>query len=145
MGVLSVSAPVGGIVAKIGGASYPAVLRNSEIEKFEEHYDLGIFAVAEVLLGRGSDGRTIQARHIRDIVALGLIGGGMSQNSADVLLAEQPPYANVDILAAARDLVVAAFAIPKKDAAKKKPRAGGSQRKRQSGGTSPAKSEASPE
>lgn len=99
-------APKGGIVAEIGGRSRPLILRNAEIERFEREHDLGIFAVLDRLIGRGS---CPQARHIRDLVALGLVGGGMPDRAADDIVSGMPPGENLRLRQIAHDLVIAAF------------------------------------
>ncbi|NDK36954.1 GTA-gp10 family protein, partial [Rhodovulum sulfidophilum] len=99
-------APKGGIVAEIGGRSRPLILRNAEIERFEREHDLGIFAVLDRLIGRGS---CPQARHIRDLVALGLVGGGMPDRAADDIVSGMPPGENWRLRQIAHDLVIAAF------------------------------------
>ena len=121
---VSATAPLGGIVADLGGRSRPLILRNAEIERFEEHYaPFGFFEFMGQLLGRGHP----QARHCRDIVALGLIGGGLSSGEADKIMADIPPADLMKIRLVAHDLVMAAFA-PIID--KKKAPSAGSQRKK---------------
>ncbi|TQS72757.1 gene transfer agent family protein [Rhodobacteraceae bacterium] len=77
---------------EIGGQSRRLVLRNREIERFEAQYDVGIFALWDQLSGRGP---APQVRHVRDLVALALIGGGMADRAADQLVADLGPDHNI--------------------------------------------------
>ena len=114
---ITVTAPVGGIVADLDGEARPLVLRNREIERFEEHHaPLGIFEVLDRFMGNGP---TVQVRHVRDLVTLGLVGGGMNETAADALMRDQPPSANVMLRQIARPLIVAAFLPPEGDKPKK--------------------------
>ena len=114
--VVTVTAPVGGITADLDGEARRLVLRNREIERFEEHHaPLGIFEVLDRFVGNGPK---VQARHVRDLVTLGLVGGGMNETAADALMREQPPSANVHLRAVAQNLVVTAF-LPPEGGAKK--------------------------
>ncbi|MCZ4351531.1 GTA-gp10 family protein [Roseovarius aestuarii] len=111
---ITAQAPAGGIVEQLGGESRPLVLRNCEIERFEAQHDLGIFGLLDQLLGKGS----VQARHCRDLVALGLVGGGLADKSADKILDDMPPHENARVRAIAQDLIFAAF-LPPRDGKKK--------------------------
>lgn len=112
---------------EIGGASRRLILRNGEIERFEIQYaPFGIFELWDQLFGRGG---TPQVRHVRDIVALGLVGGGMSDRAADDLVASLPPSENMRLRAVAQRLLGVTF-IPdvlsvehkKKEHGSRKPR-----------------------
>jgi len=85
-------AATGAYEEELGGAYRPLVLRNGEIERFEQHHDLGIFGLWDQLFGRGP---APQARHIRDLLALALVGGGMSNRAADDLISSLPPSENL--------------------------------------------------
>ena len=111
---ITADAPAGGTMEQLGGESRPLVLRNGEIERFERQHDLGIFAMLDQLLGKGEP----QARHCRDLVALGLVGGGLNDKSADALIDGLPPSENHRIRAMAQDLLLAAF-IPPEELKKK--------------------------
>ena len=101
-------APDGGVVAKLGGRSRPLVLTIDEIERFEAEYSpVGFFEVMGQFFGRGPQP---QARHCRDLVALGLVGGGMSNQEADKILADMRVCDLLEIKSVAQDLIVAAFA-----------------------------------
>lgn len=105
---ITANAPAGGTIEQLGGESRPLILRNAEIERFERQHGFGIFAMLDQLLGRGDP----QARHCRDLVALGLVGGGLADKSADRLVDDLPPSENHRIRAMAQDLVLAAFTPP---------------------------------
>ncbi|HDZ80723.1 MAG TPA: hypothetical protein ENH56_05695 [Roseobacter sp.] len=111
---ITADAPAGGTLEQLGGEGRPLVLRNGEIERFERQHGLGIFAMLDQLLGRGEP----QARHCRDLLALGLVGGGLNDKSADKLIDDLPPSENHRIRSMAQDLLLAAFIPP--DAGKKK-------------------------
>lgn len=96
----------GGIVAQLDGEQRRLVLRNAEIERFEAQHNLGIFAVLDALYGAGA---APQVRHIRDLVALGLVGGGLPDRAADDVVASMPPHENHRLRSIAADLVLAAF------------------------------------
>lgn len=137
---VSAAPPLGGIVAKVGEKSLPLVLRNSEIERFEKQHGVGIFAMLDRLLGRGEPP---QARHIRDLVALGLIGAGMPDRAADDTVSVLGPSHNMALRTIAHDLVLVAF-LPEKP--QKKSSGVGSRRKKPvkpTSGTLPAESGAS--
>lgn len=107
---IAMEPPFGGIVAELGGQSRPLLLRNAEIERFETQHDLGIFAMLDRLFGQGANP---QARHVRDLVALGLVGAGMNDRAADGLISSLPPSENHRLRQIASDLVLIAF-IPEK-------------------------------
>jgi hypothetical protein len=134
---IAAKAPDGGIVAQIGGQSRPLILTNAEIERFEvQHAPVGIFEVMAQMIGQGYP----QARHCRDLVALGLVGAGVPDMQADKLLNDMPPSDLIRIRSLAQELLFAAFAPPP---GKKKDGLAGSSRKRTPRTTtSPAKSEA---
>lgn len=112
---------------QIGGLPRRLLLRNGEIERFEVQYSpLGVFALFDQLFGRGP---APQVRHVRDIVALGLVGGGMSSKAADDLIASLPPSENLALRATAQRLLGVTFVPAVLDQAGKK-RAAGSRRDR---------------
>lgn len=80
------TAPV--IEEEIGGQNRRLLLRNSEIERFEAQYSIGIFELFDQLFGRGP---APQLRHVRDLVALAMVGGGMSDRAADAAMADVGP------------------------------------------------------
>lgn len=94
-------------MGRIGGAERRLILRNGEIERFELQYaPFGAFELFDQLYGRGP---APQVRHVRDIVALGLVGGGMSSQAADDLIAAQPPEENLYLRALAQRLMGQTF------------------------------------
>lgn len=102
--------PRGGIIAELGGKSRPLLLRNAEIERFEVQHNLGIFAMLDRLFGQAE---APQARHIRDLVALGLVGGGLPERAADDIVSALPPSENHKLREIASDVVLMAF-VPEK-------------------------------
>ena len=131
---IAARAPDGGIVAQIGGQSRPLILTNAEIERFEvQHAPVGIFEIMSQMIGKGFP----QARHCRDIVALGLVGAGMPDMQADKLLADMPPRDLLQIRGLAQELLFAAFAPAQSK--KKDGIAGSSRRKAPRTTISPAK------
>ncbi|TNF19141.1 MAG: hypothetical protein EP318_15410 [Rhodobacteraceae bacterium] len=91
----------------VGGQERPLKLRNGEIERFEDQYaPLGLFDLFDQLVGRGPGP---QVRCVRDIVALGLVGGGMSDRAADELIADLGPEQNRALRETARRLVGVTF------------------------------------
>jgi hypothetical protein len=113
----------------IGGQTRRLLLRNGEIERFEVQYaPFGIFALWEQLFGRGDQP---QVRHVRDLIALGLVGGGMKDREADELVASLPPSENLALRQIAQRLLgvtfmpaVAERAAKKKEAGSRRSRSG---------------------
>jgi hypothetical protein len=84
---ITAEAPRGGVVEYIGGTSYTFILRNREIERFEDKHR-GIFELWDGFFGNG---KKPSSREVRDILALGLVGGGKKDHEADrIILAAQP-------------------------------------------------------
>ena len=84
---ITAEAPRGGVVEYIGGTSYTFILRNREIERFEDKHR-GIFDLWDGFFGNG---KKPSSREVRDILALGLVGGGKKDHEADrIILAAQP-------------------------------------------------------
>ena len=65
---ITAEAPRGGVVEYIGNASYTFVLRNREIERFEDKHR-GIFDIWEGFFERGTKPKSTE---VRDLLALGL-------------------------------------------------------------------------
>jgi hypothetical protein len=84
---ITAEAPRGGVVEYIGDTSYAFVLRNREIERFEDKHR-GIFELWEGFFGRGTKPNS---REIKDLLALGLVGGGMKDADADQIIAKGTP------------------------------------------------------
>ena len=107
---------------EIGGESRRLLLRNGEIERFEIQYaPFGIFELFDQLFGRGP---APQARHVRDLIALGLVGGGMTDKAADALVASLPPSENLTLRMTAQRLLGITFIPAVLDEQPKKPGAG---------------------
>lgn len=102
---------------EIGGKVRHLRLRNGEIERFEAQYaPFGIFELWDQLAGRRAPP---QARHVRDLVALALVGGGMSDRAADELVAALPPTENFRLRGIAfRTLGLAFFPVEAEPAKK---------------------------
>lgn len=101
----------------VGGVRRPLVLTNAEIERFEvQHAPFGIYDLWDRLFERGPEP---QARHVRDLVALGLVGAGMTDRLADDLIASLPPADNLALREVARRLLGVTF-IPAVLGAEKK-------------------------
>jgi len=102
---------------EVGGKVRRLALRNGEIERFEAQYaPFGVFELWDQLTGRRSPP---QARHIRDLVALALVGGGMSDRAADELVASLPPSENFSLHGIAFRALGGAFFPVEVEAAKK--------------------------
>jgi len=107
---------------RIGGENRRLLLRNGEIERFEAQYaPFGIFELFDQLFGRGP---APQVRHVRDLIALGLVGAGMTDKAADDLLAAIPPSENLNLRLAAQRLLGVTFIPAVLDGQTKKPGAG---------------------
>lgn len=107
---------------EIGGQPRRLLLRNGEIERFEAQYaPFGFFDLFDQLFGRGP---APQVRHVRDVLALGLVGGGMSDRAADELMASLPPSENLGLRQAAQRLVGLTLLPGVLSVPGKKPRAG---------------------
>ena len=84
---ITAEAPRGGVSEYIGDASYVFILRNREIERFEDKHR-GIFDLWEGFFGRGNKPTS---KEVRDIVALGLVGGGKKDHEADKIVNDCTP------------------------------------------------------
>jgi hypothetical protein len=73
----------GGIRETLGGKPYQMRLRIGEIERFEDAHR-GVFDVWD---GFFRDGKKPNSKEIRDLVALGLVGGGLADADADAIVA----------------------------------------------------------
>lgn len=84
---ITAEAPRGGVVEYLGGTSYTFILRNREIERFEDKHR-GIFEFWDGIFGRGKKPTSAE---VRDMVALGLVGGGMKDAEADKIVSACGP------------------------------------------------------
>lgn len=102
---ITAEAPRGGVVEYLGGTSYTFVLRNREIERFEDKHR-GIFELWE---GFFNEGKKPTSREVRDILALGLVGGGMKDHEADNVVSKCTPEDLMRMYAIAQAVVGVAF------------------------------------
>lgn len=84
---ITAEAQRGGIVETLGDATYSFKLRNREIERFEDKYR-GIFDLWDGFFSRGTKPTS---KEVRDLVALGLVGGGMKDAQADAVINDCAP------------------------------------------------------
>jgi len=84
---ITADAPRGGVAEYIGDTSYVFRLRNREIERFEDKHR-GIFELWEGFFDRGKKPTSTE---VKDILALGLVGGGMKDHEADEVIAKSTP------------------------------------------------------
>ncbi|MCF6304410.1 MAG: gene transfer agent family protein [Rhodobacteraceae bacterium] len=79
---IEVEKPEGGIAEKLGDATFPMVLDLGAIERFEAKHG-SIFALWD---GTFRDVNPPTSAAVRDIVALGLVGGGLTDKEADAVV-----------------------------------------------------------
>lgn len=84
---ITAEAPRGGVVEYIGDTSYTFLLRNREIERFEDKHR-GIFELWDGFFGRGAKPTSSE---VRDMLALALVGGGMKDHEADKVISKCSP------------------------------------------------------
>ena len=84
---ITAEAPRGGVVEYIGDTSYVFLLRNREIERFEDKHR-GIFDAWDGFFGRG---KKLNSKEVRDLLALALVGGGMKDSDADQVISSANP------------------------------------------------------
>lgn len=104
----------GGVVEYIGDVSYTFRLRNREVERFEDKHR-GIFAFWD---GFFNDGQKATSTEVRDLLALALVGGGMTDAGADKVMVAATPEDLLRLYQIAQAVLGAAF-MP--DAFEKKP------------------------
>jgi hypothetical protein len=80
--MIEAEAVEGGIVEQIGGASYPLVLRIGELIRFEKKHR----SIYDFSDGYFRDGKRGGVSEVMDIIALGLVGGGMTDKEADAVV-----------------------------------------------------------
>lgn len=108
---------------EIGGETRRLRLRNDEIARFEAQHDLGIYVLWDQLIGAA---QKPQARHVRDLVALALVGGGMIDVDADKLIDSLGPDQNPRLLVLAKAVLGVAFYPDLLRGGQDKKKAGGS-------------------
>ena len=79
---ITAEAPRGGVVEQIGDATYTLLLRNQEIERFEDRHR-GIFELWDGFFDRGKKPTT---KEVRDLLAYALVGGGLNDAQADAVI-----------------------------------------------------------
>lgn len=115
---ITAEAPRGGVAEYIGDTSYVFRLRNREIERFEDKHR-GIFDLWEGIFGRGSKPTSTE---VRDLLALGLVGGGMKDADADRVISAATPADLLRLYQIAQAMLGVAFMPDAIDeASKKKP------------------------
>ena len=102
---ITAEAQRGGIVETIGDASYSFRLRNREIERFEDKHR-GIFDLWDGFFGRGTKPTSTE---VRDIIALGLVGGGAKDREADEAVSKCGPDDLMRLFQIAQAIVGVAF------------------------------------
>lgn len=98
-------APRGGVLEEVGGMRRPLLLDLGEIERFEDEHR-SIFEAYDGLFGRGVKPSSTE---VRDLVAIGLVGGGMDDQSASDILATITPPDLPDLYKVAQAMVGIAF------------------------------------
>ena len=114
---ITAEAPRGGVVETIGNASYAFLLRNGEIERFEDKHR-GIFELWDGLFGRGTKPTSTE---VRDLLALALVGGGKKDFDADKIIADAGPDDLLRLFQIAQAVLGVAFMPDTMDEAEKKP------------------------
>jgi hypothetical protein len=84
---ITADAPRGGVVEQIGDATYTLLLRNREIERFEDRHR-GIFELWDGFFDRGQKPTT---KEVRNLLAYALVGGGLSDAQADAVIGSGGP------------------------------------------------------
>lgn len=114
---ITADAPRGGVVEYLNGTSYTFMLRNREIERFEDKHR-GIFELWEGFFG---DAKKPTSREVRDIIALGLVGGGgKKDHEADAIVNACTPADLMRLYAIAQAIVGVAFMPDAMEIASKK-------------------------
>ncbi len=102
---ITAEAPRGGVVEYLGDASYTFLLRNREIERFEDKHR-GIFEVWEGFFGRG---KKPTSQEVRDLIALALVGGGKKDHEADQIVGTCGPDKLMELYQIAQAVLGIAF------------------------------------
>jgi len=102
---ITAEAPRGGVVEYIGDASYVFLLRNREIERFEDKHR-GIFELWDGFFGRGTKPTSTE---VRDLLALALVGGGLKDGAADNVLSNCTPGDLLRLFQVAQAVIGIAF------------------------------------
>jgi hypothetical protein len=102
---ITASAPRGGVVEYIGSTSYVFILRNREIERFEDKHR-GIFDLWDGFFGNGKKPNSTE---VRDLLALGLVGGGKKDHEADKIISGCSPSDLMRLYSVAQAVLGVAF------------------------------------
>lgn len=102
---IAAKAPRGGLVEDFANSPRVLILRNGEIERFEDAHR-GIFDLWDGFFGKAA---RPSAAEVRDLVALALVGGGLSNNDADKLVADLGPDQNHWLFKVAQGVLGVAF------------------------------------
>jgi hypothetical protein len=102
---ITAESPRGGLVETLGEATHPFLLRNREIERFEDKHR-GIFDLWD---GFYRGGKKPTSTEVRDLLALALVGGGMKDAEADKVLSGCTPGDLLRLYAIAQAVLGAAF------------------------------------
>lgn len=113
---ITAEAPRGGFVEELNGATHVFMLRNREIERFEDKH-MGIFTLWD---GFFRGGEKPKSAAIRDLVALALVGGGKKDAEADEILKACTPGDLHRLYAIAQAVLGSAFMPDVGDESKKK-------------------------
>lgn len=104
MGIAAV-APRGGMTETIGDASYVLILRNREIERFEDQHR-GIFDLWDGFFGRS---KKPSSKEVKDLIALALVGGGKKDHEADRIVDNAGPSELLSLYSIAQAVLGVAF------------------------------------
>ena len=102
---ITAQAPRGGLVENLAGKPRTLILRNAEIERFEDAH-MGIFDAWQGFMGKAP---RLTSTQVRDLVALGLVGGGLGDAEADDLVSGLEPAELLSLYAVAQALIGVAF------------------------------------
>ena len=102
---ITAEAPRGGVVEQIGDATYTLLLRNQEIERFEDRHR-GIFELWDGFFDRGKKPTT---KEVRDLLAYALVGGGLNDAQADAVIGGSGPEQLMRFYALAQAVLGVAF------------------------------------
>ena len=102
---ITAEAPRGGVVDQIDGVTYTLILRNREIERFEDKHR-GIFELWDGFFDRG---QKPSSREVKDLIALALVGGGLTDAKADRIVEKAGPQNLMTFYGLAQSILGVAF------------------------------------
>lgn len=102
---ITAEAPRGGVVDEIDGVTYTLILRNREVERFEDKHR----PILDLWDGFFDRGRKPTSRELRDIIALALVGGGLTDLKADKIVESGGPESLLKFYQLAQSVVGVAF------------------------------------